>query len=300
MHPDVGGDPTIRYGMNAVRRLESRFDARNEIRSHIGESGEPPDMSWSAPDVSPDGVVAALEKRARLLRMLADGPMDKPALRDALDVSRSTVYKALRELEELGLVHRVDDGYALTQFGRLARRKHDEFRATVGRLCDATDVLGAVPDGCLLPVSFVERGRVVGATRHAPERPMAAYESVAADAGRMRVLSGVAMPRYLPRLHERVVERGDLAVDLVVTEAASEYLESYDEFHALQATDDFRAFRTGREVPFGLTVFDDRGAALAAHTDQGSLRGLLLSDAPASVAWSEHVFREFRETATMA
>jgi len=132
MHPDVGGDPTIRYGMNAVRRLESRFDARNEIRRHIGESGEPPDMSWSAPDVSPDGVVAALEKRARLLRMLADGPMDKPALRDALEVSRSTVYKALRELEELGLVHRVDDGYALTQFGRLARRKHDEFRATVG------------------------------------------------------------------------------------------------------------------------------------------------------------------------
>lgn len=254
-------------------------------------------MSWSAPDASADGVVAALEKRDGLLRLLADGPMDKPALRDALGVSRSTVYKALRELEELGLVHRVGDGYALTQFGRLARRKHDEYRATLGRLCEARDVLAAVPDGCLLPVAFVERGRVVGATRHAPERPLGVYEPVAAESDRLRVVSSVAMPRYLPPAYERVVERGDLAVDLVVADAAFDYLASYDRFDDLLAADSFRAARTDREVPFGLTVFDDHAAGLTAHNDAGSLRGLLLSDAPAAVAWGEQVFQRFREAA---
>lgn len=256
-------------------------------------------MSWSSPDPSSAGIVAALEKRSDLLRRLADGPMEKPALRDAMGVSRSTVYKALRELEDLGLVRRGEDGYALTAFGRLARRAHDDYRATIHRLCTARAVVDAVPDDALVPLALVRQGRVVGATRHAPERPMSVYEALAADSARMCVLSPVAVPRYVSRVHERVVERGDLVVELVVTDDAFEYLaDANEKWDDLLTADGFSAYRTDREVPFGLTLFDDEAAVVTTYNDAGGLRGVLLSDAPEAVAWGEATVRRHREAAT--
>ena len=66
-----------------------------------------------------------LRKRAPLLETLADGPLTQRDVRDELGVSRSTVYKALRELESAGLVVGRPEGYALTGLGRLAWRRRD-------------------------------------------------------------------------------------------------------------------------------------------------------------------------------
>lgn len=65
---------------------------------------------------------------------LLDEPLYKRDLVAAVDRSRSTVDRAVRELEDAGLVARVDGGYVATVAGRLAA---EEYRA-------ATDSLAAV------------------------------------------------------------------------------------------------------------------------------------------------------------
>lgn len=57
--------------------------------------------------------------------------MEKPALADAVGVSRSTVNRAVRELESHGLIAQTDAGYSTTTLGGLAASKVAELGDTI-------------------------------------------------------------------------------------------------------------------------------------------------------------------------
>jgi len=67
-----------------------------------------------------DDLPSLVGRREPTLRLLSDGPTTNRDVIDALEVSRSTVTRALRELEEAGFVGRRDGGYATTLAGRFA------------------------------------------------------------------------------------------------------------------------------------------------------------------------------------
>ncbi|WP_255194853.1 helix-turn-helix transcriptional regulator [Halorarius litoreus] len=253
-------------------------------------------MSWTDPDTSAEGVATALSNRRPLVEALADGPRSKADLEARLGVARSTVYKGLRELETVGVVRVTDEGYALTQFGRLARRKHDDYRATVERLCAVRSVLSAVPADVHLPLSFIERSQVVMPERHAPERPLTTFEAVADEADRLWTLSPVAIPRFMPDIHEDV-ECGDRDIEIVVEPAALDALMAgYDAFDAAVEAG-LRVYESPGSLPFGLTLFDDEAVSLAAYASDGSLRGLLLCTCPDAMDWAEGVYERHRAAA---
>lgn len=253
-------------------------------------------MSWAEPDREPAGVAAVLSKRWPLVAALADGPRSKSALEADLGVARSTVYKGLRELEGVGVVRATNDGYALTQFGRLARRKCDDYRATVARLCVVRSVLEAVPREANLPLSFVERSRVVLPDRYAPERPLTTFESVADDADCVRTLSPVAIPRFMPDIHDDVAS-GDREIEIVVESEALDVLRT--EYEAFDEAVDagLRAYESPGSIPFGLTIFDGEAVSLAAYAGDGSLRGLLLCTCPNAGTWAETLYERYRADA---
>ncbi|WP_083252599.1 GntR family transcriptional regulator [Haladaptatus sp. W1] len=78
----------------------------------------------------PDVLLSTVVKRAGFLTALASGPIPKRHLRDELDVSRSTVYKAVRELHEYELVERTDEGLALTLAGGCSNPSTARFEAS--------------------------------------------------------------------------------------------------------------------------------------------------------------------------
>jgi predicted transcriptional regulator len=240
-----------------------------------------------------------LARRERVLDELAAGPRDQRDLRDALGVSRSTAYKSLRELEEAGLVRQVGDGrYRLTQYGSLAHRRHSEYVARVGRLEAARPVVEALPDDLVVPLALVERGHLVVASPHAPERPLERLYAESARSHDYRVLSPIAVPRYLPDIHDRV-ERDDLAAEILVEAGAVDYLREYDRIDEALGTDGFSLLRTDEPLEFGLFVDDDReGAALFAYGPQGSVVGMLLSDTPDAYRWADRTYRRHRGAAT--
>jgi predicted transcriptional regulator len=240
-----------------------------------------------------------LARRERLLAALGARPMDQRDLRDEVGISRSTAYKSLGELEDAGLVRQGGDGrYRLTQFGSLVHRRHSEYVARVGRLERARPVVEALPDDLLVPLSFLERGHTVVASPNAPERPLERLDAESERSHGYRVLSPIAVPRFLPGIHERV-ERGDLVAELLVGSGAVEYLRQYERFDEALLTDGFDLLRTDEPVEFGLFVRDDRElAALFAYGPQGSVVGMVLSDAPEAYRWADRTYRRYRESAT--
>ncbi|PSQ02500.1 hypothetical protein BRC94_02085 [Halobacteriales archaeon QS_5_70_17] len=240
--------------------------------------------------MSGDGTVAdrfdLVARRSDYLGLLADRPRSERELRDALGVSRSTEYKARRELRAAGLVRCEGDEVALTQFGRLARRQYDWFLGGFERLVDARPMLSALPD---------DR---VGVVRTDPERPLAAFEDLAEAADRLRCLTPVALPRYLPRIRERV-DADDLALELVLESGAAERLSREADFAPALRTGRFSALRTDRYVPFGLLLVDGgETVALIAYRDRGAVAGLVASRDPSARAWAEATYERYREAST--
>lgn len=248
-------------------------------------------MSWVSPDESVDGLGAALDTRAPLLSALADGPKRQRTLREELDVARSTAYKGLRELTELGLVRETDDGYALTASGRLAAQTHATYRERLERLTAARPVLASVPADAGVPPAFLEEATVVTADRHAPERPLSTFDSLADDADEIRSLSPAAVPRFMPDLHE-AVEAGYHRGIVVERPAVEALRESYDAFDEAVAAG-LEVHVLEEPLAFGLTVFDDEGAALTTYDD--GVSGLFHSTADGAVAWARGTYERYRE-----
>lgn len=243
-------------------------------------------------DVS--AVADTLRKRAPVLERLADSPRDQRDLRDDLEVSRSTVYKALTELEDAGLV--VDRGgeYALTGFGRLAWQRHDGYMARLSRLDDARRLLEAMPNDQRLPLSAFEHARIIVPGRHAPERPLERMEEFAEGADRLRVISPAGMPRYLANVHENVAAEEQRAT-LVIEGAALPRLRSgYDRFDEATDASGLDVRTVEEELPFAVILFDDDRLGLFAY-EGGMLVGAAFTDDDAALSWGETVFARVLE-----
>ena len=92
-------------------------------------------MGWA--DV--DDRIDLVAKRVDLLEALAAGPRYKPALVEATGDSRSTVDRAIRELEAAGLIERTDEGFWATLAGRLAAERYRAFVAEETRVLDSAE-----------------------------------------------------------------------------------------------------------------------------------------------------------------
>lgn len=237
-----------------------------------------------------------LRKRAPVLERLADGPRDQRTLRDELGVSRSTVYKALSDLEEAELVVDRGDRYALTTFGRMAWRRHDAYIAQLRRQARARELLAAVPDDCRFPLSVFEHGRIELAGRHAPERPLERMERLSGNADRIRVASPAGMPRYLETIHDRV-EAGSQTASLVVERAAIRRLEAdYGRFETASESDGLEVLAVDSNLPFAVVLFDESSLGLFAY-DDGGLVGASYTDDETALRWGRQQFERFRERA---
>lgn len=251
----------------------------------------------SSTNADGNGAVAGtLRRRRPVLELLAGGPRDQREVREALDRSRSTVYKALKELEEAGLVERRGDAYALTAYGRLAWQRHDEYEARLRRLEAARPLVGAIPEGRLPPPVVLERARIVLPSRDAPERPLECLEAYSGRSDRIRCLSPAGMPRYLAEIHA-AVEAGERTVELLVESAALERLRSgYGRFEEAVLTEGLDVLRTDGTLPFAVVLFDADRLGLFAY-DEGVLVGAAFSRDPDAVRWGEATYGRHRSTA---
>ncbi len=235
-----------------------------------------------------------LRKRAPLLEHLADTPRDQRDLRDEIGVSRSTVYKALQELSNAGLVTDENGTYTLTGFGRLAWQRHDEYLARLSRLDTAGRLLETLPKSQPFPASLFERGRIIVPGRHAPERPLDRLSESGERADRLRVVSPSGMPRFLADIHANV-EAGEQTATLVVeTDACSRLRTGYDRFDAAAAADGLELRHVDTELPFAIVLFDDDEIGLFGY-DSGVLIGAVFASDDDALVWGNRVFDRFVE-----
>lgn len=245
-----------------------------------------------------DDVADVLRKRGRCLEALVAGPRSKRDLRDAFDIPRSTLDRAIRELEDAGLVEAAGPGYRATAFGRVAHRAHEEYLASLGAACDAADVLWALPPDTALDHAFLDGATVCESSPFAPDNVVETLFESVGDADHVRGVAPIAMTGYTEEFRDRALAGGG-RLTLVLAEGVVETLERAQEteWNETVAHADVTLHRAAVPFEFGLWLADAREAGVVVYTDTG-IRGIVRNDSAAALAWAEEQYERAVRSAT--
>jgi len=246
--------------------------------------------------------LAVLTKRSGVLARLADSPAHKRDLVDELDQSRSTINRAIGELEEVDLVRRGEEGFVATSAGRLALDRLEAFRRSLGDVVDAEPVLAPLSREAPLPAAAVTGSEATLAADPNPYRALEGFHDGLAAAGTYRaLLPALDDPRHVRLLYEHVVTDGRPA-ELVVSPSVFRTLraEFPRRLAAMAATEGF-SLHVGDVPPFALGLVDadpDGGTDgsgtvhLVVFTEHGGVHGTLHNGTAAAVRWAGRRFED--------
>lgn len=246
-------------------------------------------------------VIETVNRRIDVLEELLAKPTNKRTLEEHLDVSRSTVDRAIRELELFELVEFVDGTYRVTTYGRLVVQEYREFERTRRVLTEFRPFLQHAPASAF---DFDFR-HLADAELFVPEAgdPYAMINRHVRALNRMdaeRVLLPVTGLHAHEAAHEAIVHgdaRGEVIVGPEVVETWQSNPQYVDLTEELIATGRFEIFVCDGEIPFLAGVFDEETVQLGVVED-GEPRALVETEAEEIRAWAERTLDDYQEQAT--
>ncbi|QLD86882.1 tetratricopeptide repeat protein [Natronomonas halophila] len=242
------------------------------------------------------GEVVSLALRRRNVLDALREPRTKRELVDELDVSRSTVDRAVRELETAGLVDWDEGSYRLTAVGSALRAAVDRLLAVGEGVAAIADALPALPPDIDPPAALLADGTLhtASAEDHRLPGPIRTY------LGEAEAVQIVTPPATGPPVLSATRELGSGSVDVVLDTAAVDSLPERlpGITRWLAAADRASAF-AGDTPPVAVLVVetDDAEAVLLVGEDVDGLVAVEATD-PEAVAWGRELIATAIEGAT--
>ena len=240
--------------------------------------------------------------RVRVLDMLrAADHLDKHAIVDRLEVSRTTVKRNLDSLVERGWVREEDGEYAITAPGELIA---EDFRGLLQSIRTAerlAPVMKWMPAASFdFDLRDLADARITLSEPNDPYAPVDRYIETIETADNYRALLPAVARPAIEELHERVLA-GEAAGELVFGRAVARTVEA----NARSAQRCEEMAGTGRmsvavydgTLPYYLGLVDDT-VQIGVEDDGGMQRALVESAAPSVCRWASDTYEAYRESAT--
>lgn len=246
-------------------------------------------------------LASVLAARQNVLRAVGNDGVRKTELTDALDLSRSTVDRAVRELEQVGLLVREDGRCRRTLAGSLALEEYDGYRRRLDGIDESTELLAALPPDTPFDATVLVGADVRKAEAHTPYEPVSAVSNLIERATRTRTVASGVIPQQV-ETYRRAILEGGLEAQFVVTDRVIEHvIETYDDVLSEALATGRAEFRlTEESMPYSVVVAETptgTEVGVLVYADDG-VRGTVRNDDPAAVAWGLDVFEGYWERAT--
>jgi|GEM_PF-1366184 predicted transcriptional regulator len=231
-----------------------------------------------------------LSKRADVLKRIHEREYDASDLRRETEMADSTVYKSLRELEDVGLITNGGGGYDLTAYGKEVYQKHEE----MSRVCKARPVLEGLGED--FDLDMVSDADTVLPEPHAPQKPVSRMEDMVNGSETVRGLAPVVTERYVRFARRKAVEGMD--AEFVLEKDVFEHVRrQYPKMLEDQLENGVSVYVTDRTVPYGLLV-SDTGVCVISYDGEGGVLGGVVSDRVPVRDKGDEVFSKYRRGAT--
>ena len=256
----------------------------------------------SSTERSSDDLLALLGQRHDLLSALSNAPAERPELVETVDSSQATVYRAMKELTEAGIVTHGDDGYRLTTWGETVLGAYEAITAQVERLQQAQRMCNSLPGEATLPAALFRDATVVTADGPNPHAPGSRLGDLLLESDRIRALvKAHTQENAAEVLHRAIVDR-ETPTEFVCEDAFYDYLNQADDptIERVMRDDRLTTFAV-ESVPFGLFLLDRADdpdlVTVVAYDDDGLLTGTVVTSAPDARDWGAGIYEHYKTRA---
>ncbi|PSP80127.1 hypothetical protein BRC81_02755 [Halobacteriales archaeon QS_1_68_20] len=252
-------------------------------------------------DTDPPPELDMVARRIEFLEYLWEEPRQKPEMVDALDNSRSTVDRAIRELEVAGLVERRDGGFATTSTGAAMAESYRDYVREQGSLLEAHELLDVLPPSAPLGREAVVGGDVHLADGPTPYQPLEHVESAVRHAERLRgLVPTLSNPHTVRLCHDRAIEDGMQAELVLGPELYRTIDGSLQAQFAEMAQRGDVTLSVGEQPGFTFLVSEREETTqvvVVVYDDGDALHGVLVNEAENCVRWAEDCFQQVEQEA---
>lgn len=226
-------------------------------------------------------------------------PRTKPEIADSLTISRSTVDRAIEELEDHGLVQREGSEYVATYAGREAVAAYEDFLTRVSALERAQPVLESLDNDVDVPPAVLEGATVDQPAPEVPESPIEQTIERITGAASLRGVSPVLLSRYVDVCAALANEGSD--VELLLTEGVLDRLpETYpDGFEILESSDHVGIFLITEAPSYSLWRAEQADGPVGGFVVYGEngVAGAISNDTPAMSEWVSESYERLKADA---
>lgn len=244
--------------------------------------------------------IVALALRRREILASLEEPLTKRELVEKLDISRSTVDRAIRQLEVEGLVTWADDSYRLTAVGRGMRSALERLLAVSDGIDSVVEGVGPIPTDIAFPPSLLADGTVRSVTPgdHGLPRSLRERIETADDIGL------VTPAETAPAVLACCRELSDCHIDAVIESSfVDELAERLPGIARWIAGSDRIQLRSSDVPPLAVLVIatgDESTVVVVAYDDNGQVTGCLESSDADTVEWGRRLVTEAATAGTEA
>lgn len=246
-----------------------------------------------------DSTIETIITRHEYLSALHEDQMTKPEIQNHLETPRSTVDRAIRDLQEEILVKRVGSEYRLTRSGCLLLEEYEKFRNQVASICKSAKVIDPLPNEVPLSPVLFDSATFTVAEPHFPEKPAYKFIDILDQADTLRGLTPVCNSLYLDMLKEHVLD-DDLTAELIGTSKVCNTLSDIhtSKLEYLEEASNFTLFRTTDELPYTLLVAesDEESFAGIVTYDEAGFHGSVLTDDGDAITWAKNQYAQYKRS----
>jgi len=285
------GDDGVTFtlcGRLAAEEFE-RFGSRLADRCGVGD----------ATDSVIADLIATAVRQSELLDVL-DQPLDKRDLVDELDRSRSTIDRTMRELEVIGVVKYVPEGFAPTEIGDTLVREYGSFVDRLDNTLAASNLLSVLDPAVDLDAAMLAGAEIVTQKPVAPHVPGTQLVELIREADR---LTCVTHAHSHPRAMETVYSLANDGVEMTFVFPAPllDHVRSLhpDRFSRILGLANYKTYAVD-ETPYGLFLVetpDGICVRLLVYNRDNEMKGMISNSSSEAVEWGKQVYQSHENRA---
>lgn len=245
--------------------------------------------------------VEVLQRRVGVLTCLLEEPKDKRTLVEELDIPRSTLDRAVRELESINIVTYSNGKYAATPIGERLGHTFLSFLEQIEVTIELEPFLQHVSvDEFPLNLQLLTDAEVVVPADKNPYAMIDRHVQLLREADQARGMLPLVGLHGYQTAHKRIVENG-AEDELIVEPDVADVLVSDPEFAELTeemlTTGRFDLFIYDGTIPYFVGIYDDETVQIGVDED-GEPRALLETDRQEVQNWAHNIITEYKQQAT--
>lgn len=243
-------------------------------------------------------LVNVIMDRSSLLRCISEGIDEKRKLEEQLDISRSTLNRAMSELKDHKLLYINSGDFEVSLHGELVLCRYENLIDTYSELINSSELTQFLPAGTPIDLRFLAKAETTTSSKRMPDRPFQNIKKAIRNAKCVKGFSPVEPSGFINLLHDQANNQKFRIALVLNDEFISELSKVYtNKFPVIVQAENSNIGKTSRVIPYGLVIVDTKQVWVCIYNTNGDLRGTIKNNTDAALEWAIETFNQFREEA---